>query len=140
MRKTLAVLTLLLLGCAPKPSDSSNALTEPESFNDFFQRFKSDSLFQVERVEFPFVVQYYSEDSDSLLSDEIQRRAWRHKGFEYEEEYSTREFDAYTQQVMIFPETARIELRGVDNGIWIDFFFKKIEGKWFLTIEKDFSD
>jgi hypothetical protein len=47
---------------------------------------------------------------------------------------------AYTQETKLFTDSAKIELRGVDNGIYIDFELYKEHGKWFLTSEKDFSN
>jgi hypothetical protein len=60
--------------------------------------------------------------------------------FEYKDEYARRQIDAYTQEKKIYSDSAKLELRGVDNGILIDYDFIKLNGQWFLVSEKDYSD
>ncbi len=112
---------------------------EEEMFNNFFLKFTTDSLFQIERVRFPFLIKSL-DTADKLTFEKIGRDKWKFLTFEYKDEYEKREIDAYTQETKLFADSAKIELRGVDNGIYIDFELYKEHGKWFLTSEKDFSN
>lgn len=112
---------------------------EEEIFNNFFVKFTTDSLFQKERVQFPFLVK--SRDIDNKLTvDKIEKGEWKFLTFEYNDEYEKRAIDAYTQETKMYRDSVKIELRGVDNGIHIDFELYKEHGKWFLVSEKDLSN
>jgi hypothetical protein len=138
MRLLLTVLIILILGCKSKTSDKSDNFLG-EDFNDFYNEFISDSLFQLERTRFPFVMKSW-DINDKLTVDKKEKSDWRFLKFEYKEEYGKREIDAYTQEIKIYSDSAKLELRGVDNGIYIDFEFYKENGKWLLVSEKDFSN
>lgn len=105
-----------------------------EKFSEFFEKFKSDSLFQIERVKFPWRIP--TDDGKELL---ISRAEWLHANFEYRDEFATRETDAYTQRIVEYGDTMKLEQRGVDNGIYVDFVFAKKENKWYLSHEIDLS-
>lgn len=116
---------------------------EGENFEVFFDKFKMDSVFQRERVQFPFLVETVNTDdtgSDKLNKEFTQKHDWKHANFYYDESFATRAVDAYTQRIRIQLHTAVVEYRGVDNGIWIDYFFEKKEDKWILVSERDSSN
>jgi hypothetical protein len=141
IKNILPLLLLFLLACAPKSDPASSAddtttLVDDQDFNEFFEKFKADSLFQIERVKFPFRVHDY----DGELLIELKKSDWRHASFFYDEAYATRELDAYTQGIKAYGDTIKLEYRGIDNGIWIDYEFLKGSGKWILVSEKDESN
>lgn len=140
MRLLFILLTISLVGCGKKTTElTTDKNVQGENFEDFFNKFRSDSLFQVERVKFPLQLVTWDID-DNLASEEINRENWRHLRFEYKNEFKTREIDAYTQEIKIYADSAKIELRGVDNGIQIDYVFNKVNGQWTLTTERDYSN
>ena len=112
---------------------------EEEIFSDFFIKFTTDSLFQKDRVQFPFPVKSWDNDN-KLTVDKIEKDEWKFLTFEYNDEYGKRVIDAYTQETKMYTDSAKIELRGIDNGIHIDFALYKENGKWFLVSEKDLSN
>ena len=70
MKHFFFILTLVVSSCGTKTSESTeesnfNSDTptvttdfEEEEFNEFFETFKKDSLFQITRIEFPFTEKY----------------------------------------------------------------------------------
>jgi hypothetical protein len=132
-------MTFLLFGCVQKTSVQNNDEFRQEEFNDFFSKFTSDSLFQLERTKFPFVIKIWVVD-DEMRMKKIAKDDWKFLSFDYKEEYGTRKLDAYTQRTKIFPDSAKIELRGVDCGIYVDFLFFNEAGRWFMTSESDYSN
>jgi hypothetical protein len=52
---------------------------------------------------------------------------------------ATREFDKYEEKIKVKGNKATIETRGIDNGIYIDIFFEKSNGKWKLRTWVDSS-
>lgn len=136
VKLTVFIWIMLLTACGTKPVDTTTSNTSSEeNFNEFFDKFKSDSLFQIERVKFPWTIP--SEDDEKIV---INKADWQHADFSYDDNFAAREIDAYTQEIVTYGDTVKIELRGVDNGIYIDFVFAKIDNKWFLYAEKDLSN
>jgi Domain of unknown function (DUF4348) len=148
MRHRLIIWSLLLASCGTQTNDSTtdkNVESEKtnlvgENFSDFFAKFKNDSLFQVERVKFPMTLKSWDIDQDKPTNDKLDISNWRHLDFEYMDDYAKREIDAYTQETKMYADSVKIQLRGVDNGIYIDYEFVNVDGKWFLVAEKDYSN
>jgi len=140
MRLLYILLTISLVGCGTKTTElTTDKNVQGENFDDFFNKFRSDSIFQMERVNFPLTLVTWDID-DNLATEEIDRENWRHLKLEYKDEFGTREIDAYTQETKIYADSAKIELRGVDNGIHVDYVFNKVDGQWTLTTERDYSN
>jgi hypothetical protein len=150
MTKSILILTFLLhFSCGTKPADStsSDKKTDPltisktadgEDFNEFFERFTTDSVFQMERTKFPFRVIWMTEDGET--THETEKENWTHSTFYYEDSYASRQVDAYTQEIKHYSDSVVLELRGVDNGIYVDYKFIRDSGKWILFTGKDYSN
>lgn len=130
MTKNIFILTcLLLFSCGTKSTDSTSSdrstdsltiskTTDQEDFNEFFARFTTDSVFQMERTKFPFRVIWSTDDGET--THETEKENWTHSTFYYEDSYATRQVDAYTQKVRQYSDSVVLEQRGVDNGIYVD--------------------
>ena len=151
MTKNIFILIILFLtSCGTKSTDSvttdkgADSLTtsvndnDQEDFNEFFKEFTTDSLFQIERVKFPWRLLMTTEDGETV--EETSKEDWTHSTFYYEQSYGTRQEDAYTQEIKNYGDTIKLERRGVDNGIHVDYEFVKDKGKWVLVSGKDYSD
>lgn len=142
------MIMFILINCGKRPADTITIATadtpaakesiQTESFNEFFLHFTSDSVFQMERVKFPFRILMVEDDGETI--HETAQDDWTHSTFYYDESYATREIDAYTQQIKNYGDTVKIELRGVDNGIYLDYKFALENGKWFLVSALDYSN
>lgn len=111
-----------------------------EQFEVFFEKFKLDSVFQLERVSFPFLSESLDTDSDKYIVSHVQKDNWTFADFNYDGSIATRGLDAYTQEAKVKRDKAVIEIRGIDNGIWLDYTFEKHDDKWLLISEKDSSN
>ena len=150
------MLTLTIMGCKnesqktriEKPIESKKKLTEiqipkniDENFKTFLDNFSKDSVFQISRVIFPLKVTEldYNNELESIVRI-IQKKEYTKLDFEYPKDALTREFDRYTQNIKTKGDKAVVEIRGVDNGIYSDFYFEKINGKWHLKSWNDSSN
>jgi hypothetical protein len=104
-----------------------------EDFNQFFELFNQDSIFQVSRISFPLTVKINNEDYEQV--DYIISK----------EEYNTlnlnikTEYRDYKQKLILKKNKAIITQRGTNNGIFIDYIFEKRNGKWQLITWIDLS-
>lgn len=146
----LIILTILINGCATKTVDTvtsdkikdsiihDKVVTttigkEPKDFNEFFKIFTTDSLFQIERVKFPWTIMTSGVGEDAPIKELIDKKDRKYSSFYYEGNYTTRRTDAYTQKIKSYGDTLKLEIRGVDNGIYTDYEFVKDNNKWFLV-------
>lgn len=104
-----------------------------EDFNHFFKLFNHDTVFQISRINFPLKVKINNDDLE-LVDYVIPKK-----------KYTTIDLDKkpeerdYKQQIILKKNKAVIQQRGLNNGIFIDYYFEKIDGKWQLVTWIDVS-
>ena len=114
----------------------SNVDTE---FKTFFKFFNIDSTFQISRIDFPLKIMEMNGEMSDVEPRIIELKNYEKMDLTYDKSFETREYDKYTQKVILDGSKARIELRGIDNGIHTDFEFEKIDGKWKMITWTDSS-
>ena len=119
-------------------NDNSNSTIE-EDFDAFLQNFSKKPTFQRQRVLFPLDATLLdpSEYSMQTVSEEINYQEWLLLDFSYDSTYATRQMDGYEQFIRVYEDSTIIEHRGIDNGIYANYYFMKKDGKWYL---KSFTD
>lgn len=140
--KNLVLLIFLLLGfaaCSNKTDGKQTAEQKDsiETFDSFFVKFKTDSVFQKERVVFPFVNETsgYDSDADEEFCDveKIEAKDWKFLPFDWDASYATRQIEAYDQKIETVNDTTNIFYLGMDNGINVQAIFVLKDGKWFYA-------
>ena len=119
-------------------NDNSNSTIE-EDFDAFLQNFSKKPTFQRQRVLFPLDATLLdpSEYSMQTVSEEIKYNEWLLLDFSYDSTFATRQMDGYEQFIRVYEDSTIIEHRGIDNGIYANYYFMKKDGKWYL---KSFTD
>ncbi|MDB5118851.1 MAG: hypothetical protein JWN56_69 [Sphingobacteriales bacterium] len=106
-------------------------------FETFIKYFSKDSVFQVSRIDFPLKVKNVDEENEQEI---IIKKSQFHKQDFDDKTTETREFDKYKQEIKVNRNKAIVEIRGIDNGIYIDVYFEKKNNKWKLLTWVDSSD
>lgn len=148
---TSLLLVTLLIACDNSSSNATNGqsnenqtLTIPtkkaidNNFNNFIDKFSIDSTFQVSRTKFPLKIKWYDIDNDR---DSIfYRDSSSFELMDFGKKKSKGQYDQWEQKIVVDKNntSATIEVRGIDNGIMVDYLFEKINGTWML-IEIDDS-
>ena len=130
--KNVKKLFLIAIMCiaASYCSAQSNA---PENFKKFWKSYTSDSVFQMERTKFPLPLTYYEydEDNETEITEDIGAEFWLFDNF-VDESYKARtekENDMYI-----------VTKTGIENGIYVRYYFAVTEGKWYLVKITDSSN
>jgi len=110
--------------------------TVDSNFNDFIEKFSTDSAFQLSRTRFPLKIKWYDQenDRDSL----IYKDRTDFEMMDFRKKKSDTQYDKWEQKRVVDKNrvTARIEIRGIDNGIIVDYLFDRIKGAWtFVEID-----
>lgn len=106
-----------------------------EDFDQFIRRFSTHDSFQLERIKFPISVIIPDDEHEGMapIEETIGRYEWEMLDLTYDSTYLTRPYDQYYQGVRYKNDTAIVEIRGIDNGIYADYYFTLIDKKWFLV-------
>jgi hypothetical protein len=144
-----ASLTTLLLCCknatntgtADKHQENKGNIISPgvdKDFNTFLTYFSKDSVFQISRIAFPLKVEELElNDSLEMIEKVLEREDHQHMDFSPPKFESN--LDNYTQKVRVDKDKATIEIRGIDNGLLIDYIFEKRNNRWMLITWTDSS-
>lgn len=117
---------------------ADSALTEEfevEEFSEFMERFSLEESFQLQRIKFPISVIVPDTGNEGMapIREVIGRYDWEPLDLTYDSTYLTRPYNQYYQVVRFNNDTAVVEIRGIDNGIYADYYFELIDRKWYLV-------
>lgn len=144
MHKIIVILSISAfswLAVNLNPSGSSQRKTQAhEDFFVFFQVFCLDSTFQVNRIKFPLIETYLSANLDTVITRKIVQSAWTFLPIK-ESKTNTFEyyFSSFTDRKL--PDTNEMvySIIGIENGIQVNYYFKRENEKWFLVKIEDLS-
>lgn len=145
-------LSLLFLACSSKlkneaVDESKNDLLVEKSktpdnvdddFKIFLSYFNKDSIFQISRIRFPVPYKELELSDSSDLVNKIYEKK-NHHHFDFSLQKSEKTIEQYKEEMRINKNEAVIEVRGIDNGFIMDYFFQKINGRWMLITWIDSS-
>lgn len=133
----LSVFSLIIFGCEKHhvvltSKVQKREIANEEDFDIFLDRFNTDSSFQISRVNFPVkVVEFNTEKltEDTLILNQTN----------YHFNQINKKSKDYTIEKVIASDSAEVLLKGIDNGIYREFFFSKKNGIWKLNTWNDLS-
>lgn len=138
-----------MFACQPAPNENTTLEEQtPEvnpkiqSFDVFLKQFNQDTGFQLSRIAFPLEVFGYEEDEHyefKEVSVPLPKEEWEHTSLNYGQESAQQTNDAFTQNVVAGRDSAFVQFRGVDNGIYVDYVFVLKKEGWYLVAIKDYS-
>lgn len=116
-------------------STNDVALADSEEFDKFIQKFSTEESFQIERIKFPIniIVPDAGHEGMAPMHEIIGKYDWEMIDLSYDSTFLTRPYDQYYQAVHFTNDTAVVEIRGIDNGIYADYYFSLINKKWYLV-------
>ncbi len=111
-----------------------------EDFEKFFEEFSFNEDFQKSRIIFPLLTIKYNEDYTNLDTLYIKMDDWKYNSFYFRTEWQARGqiYDSFEHQLRDTDERV-FELIGIGNGVKDYYYFKRINGKWFLIKNIDYS-
>lgn len=108
-----------------------------DNFELFLNVFSEDSIFQINRIVFPVKGKVLELGEGSEYVEIItERNNHSHMDFRTRRKENP---DGYTISSKVSNSAATVEVRGIDNGIIIDYYFEKRDGKWMFISYTDSS-
>jgi len=104
-----------------------------EGFDDFLVEFMENPEFQKSRVEFPLPSISVQMDSEHMDTTKIDRKAWKFNEFKLlRAGTQVRQYDNFDRKLRDTDERV-VSLIGNDNGVFYSYFFKRVDGRWYLV-------
>lgn len=118
-----------------RTGNGEEAASAEEDFDQFIREFSTRESFQLKRIKFPINVIVPDDDHEGMapMEETIGRYDWEPLDLTYDSTYLTRPYDQYYQGVRFGKDTAVVEIRGINNGIYADYYFMLIDKKWYLV-------
>jgi hypothetical protein len=114
-------------------SHSSNTDIADKDFSTFIEQFSKDTAFQINRTKFPLRIKQYDieNDKDTIIYE--QQSAF--EMMDFRKRKSEGRYDQWKQEIVLdkSQRKATIEIRGIENGIVVDYHFEMRDGKWMLV-------
>lgn len=127
-------ITLYLISCDSKKQETNKteiAKTVPEDFDSFYDKFHSDSFFQMSRIRFPLEGKYI---------DGFEKTDWKRENWTM---LKTKISDVDTAQfktAIIKTDSTFIEKYYIENsGFSSEYKFKLVNNEWFLVYAEDIN-
>lgn len=136
-------ISFLIVGCKNKetsntdnadihganPVTSKMTAETTKDYEEFFKKFETDKSYQVSHIKFPY--KYASESPDGSTNEEIQKSKYKYFGLFKE--------DVKNEYKKINDNEFKVEKRGVESGVAVEYYFKKFETEWYLIKVVDYS-
>ena len=109
---------------------SARVATADEGFDTFYDRFMTDSTFQLERIRFPLPGQKFTEQ----IEDSTYQ--WSREGWQM---LSEPQIDAahFTRNLAVTDTLATDEIAGKNSGFYFKMVYRPVKRKWHLVYMVD---
>ncbi|NLI87737.1 MAG: DUF4348 domain-containing protein [Bacteroidales bacterium] len=137
MKTIITTIVLIMISICTSFSQRTN-----EDFNIFFFKFSVDSVFQIERIKFPLEFKTWEDPEEiggDIVTIQIKKEDWKHDYFFMTENYRPQIFDNFEGELRDTDERL-FQWIGIETGVNVKYFFKRIEGKWFLIKKENLGD
>jgi hypothetical protein len=115
---------------------------KPENFNSFFVSYATDEKFQLDRTKFPleFITwENPTEIGGEIVTKHITKEDWEHNYFYMNEYVRPQIYDNHESELRDTDERL-FEWIGIETGANEKYFFKRIDGLWYLIKKENLGD
>ncbi|MGB1042061.1 MAG: DUF4348 domain-containing protein [Tenacibaculum sp.] len=152
----ISMILFLIYGCFNKASNADEFKIEKKKtkkqsvefvipknvdsdFRCFLNLFNKDSVFQVSRLGFPIKIYDFKNKEFELSERLVNEKEYSLKQIRFSKINEKEVFDEYEQIIKLKNNSALIIVTGIENGIAVEYEFKKINKKWKLISWTDQS-
>ncbi|MCR8667527.1 DUF4348 domain-containing protein [Aestuariibaculum sp. M13] len=100
-----------------------------ETFDEFFERFSRDSIFQKSRVHYPLKWYFLADNESSKLSLDIINRV---EDYDYIDFTMDSQSDKYEVVYEREEKSVNYILKGSDSGVFMTYKFKTLDECWYM--------
>lgn len=124
MKKSIWILSLVIMSIITFSISDVWASETTNNYKSFFKKFMNDESYQATHIIFPY--KYYYDGPEGKVSKNVQKSKYKYFNCFKGEESS------YKYKIMSRNQF-KVERRGVESGIYVDYFFKKSGSDFYLV-------
>ncbi len=125
--------------CGTCQTLSAKANVANENFIEFLQRFSWDNKFQLDRTKFPLQSVSLDESLAGTVTTYVKKSDWKLVSFFQRDQPSYGQiYDNFNNKMRDTNERV-FAWHGLGNGIQRFYYFKRIDGRWYLIKQEDLS-
>jgi hypothetical protein len=137
--KGLTFILLVVFACSCNQDAKHESIGLPmdsthESFTSFLEKFNRDSTFQKSRTVFPFKVIQTEEEDEGDKTVLVEKDDWTHVDFSFPGDKKN-----IVTRIDVNNDEVNIRLQVEDTGVYVEHFFQKKQGQWWLVYVRDGS-
>lgn len=117
-----------------------NSINNKEVFEVFLMKFCYEENFQMDRIKFPLQYTQLNEDLTESVTVYLQSKDWEYTnlGFDPKTELRHQIYNNFEHSLNDTDERV-FALFGIRDGLEVYYYFKRINGIWFLIKHEDLS-
>jgi hypothetical protein len=134
--------TLFVILCTLVLTYPSFGQEKKENFDSFFSLFATEKEFQLERIKFPLEYVTWENENEAggkIVTRKITKAEWKHDYFYMHQDYRPQIFDNFEGTLKDTDERL-FRWIGIEIGADVKYYFKRIDGKWFLIKKENLGD
>ncbi|MCU4154494.1 DUF4348 domain-containing protein [Carboxylicivirga sp. A043] len=112
------------------------------NFDTFLFKFATDKEFQAERIKFPLEFRTWENPEEiggEIITKSIEKAHWQHDYLYANDNYRPQIYDNFEGKLRESDERL-FQWIGVETGVNVKYFFKKLDSKWFLVKKEQLGD
>ena len=113
----------------------NNNKKQNESFDAFFNKFKTDSVYQIKHIVFPFKIDLAGDEGERGSTKYIQKSKWNFIGI-----FKSNNKNRILKKKVLSSNKVKIIIQIEDTGFEQDYFFERKNETWLLVLMQDISD
>jgi len=141
------IIIFLLIGinysCDGNKEHTSINSNNVENFNNFYKRFTTDSLFQLERIKFPLTGVYLDGETVGINpvtgEDNTGDTVWTSKTWNIIHAINEEDKKSLDFSINQHKDTMIVLTKGIDYGFYFEEKYLLYNNKWYLIYLKDIS-
>jgi hypothetical protein len=131
---------VLLMTYAASGQQKSSPQINKEEFMHFLGNFSLNRELQLERTKFPLLYISLDESFTKEIRVYIKKGDWKFENvfIKPDQESYRQVYDSFEKKMRDTDERVVVQ-QGIGNGIYVCYYFQRINGKWYLVKKEDHS-
>ncbi len=112
------------------------------NFDTFLFKFATDKDFQLERIKFPLVFRTWENPEEiggKIITKSVDKEHWEHDYLFANDNYRPQIYDNFEGKLRETNERL-FQWIGIETGVNVKYYFKKLDSKWFLIKKEQLGD
>jgi len=133
----MTIMVICFVQCSSNKNNSTTTERLNENFDEFYKKFTNDSLFQLDRIEFPVHGRYMDNEIAGTVKNDSM--TWTKQNWKIIHQIRDEYKNSFKETKTVKDNSAIIKIEGIEYSLIFEQTFTLKNGKWYLTNLTDIS-